>query len=434
MTAAPHPTAPAARRKAKAANGDGGIYPRTTAAGKKVYDVSWTYKDALGVTKRGTKRGFTTRADAAGYRREVTRAVDTGAFHAHNTTLLGDYLNGWLLSARLKPQTRTGYARKVRLHVIPHLGHLQLGSVLPVHLDTLYRKLEAEGSPGGRGPLSLSTIREIHNIISSAFRALVRQVGLPVSPTSRATPPSLKQAKASSPEMNTWTANEVGHFLIQVADDHYGPLWRLIATTGMRRGEALAVHWTDVDLERGRLVIRRSLGEDRKPVEQEDGSTVLKRTLVFGPTKNDSVRVVDLDTVTIAILREHRDRQEAEAQLLGDRWVDHGLVFARGRLWLGKTATAGGPLDPERMSEAFQRACRRHGMRRIRLHELRHTWATLALENDIHPKVVQVQLGHSTSSITLDLYTHVTPSLAANATARVAAMFDTGLPHMSRVS
>ncbi|HEY8826763.1 MAG TPA: site-specific integrase [Jatrophihabitantaceae bacterium] len=122
---------------------------------------------------------------------------------------------------------------------------------------------------------------------------------------------------------------------------------------------------------------------------------------------------LELDPATVAALREHRKRQAAERLLMGAGWTDHGLVFCH---------VEGGPLHPERFSRTFAYRSRQLGLRPLRLHGLRHTWATLALETGIHPKVVQERLGHANSSITLDVYSHVAQRVHSDAAAKVAGL------------
>jgi integrase len=124
-------------------------------------------------------------------------------------------------------------------------------------------------------------------------------------------------------------------------------------------------------------------------------------------------RTIDLDVATVAALKEHRKRQAEERLLMGSGWRDHGLVFCR---------VDGGPLHPEQFSTTFRRRIRQLGLRPIRLHDLRHGWATLALAAGVHPKVVQERLGHASIGITLDTYSHVTASLHTQAAEQVAAM------------
>lgn len=152
------------------------------------------------------------------------------------------------------------------MHITPHLGHLRLSEVTPRHLNDLYGRLEREGSPGGGGPLSLTSVRHVHALLSGMYSKAVKEGlmgGLP--PTKRASPPTEKQAKERRAPMRVWTAADLQEFLRGTRDDHYFPLWRLLAMTGMRRGEALGLHWSEVHLDEGYLALRygRRAGDDR---------------------------------------------------------------------------------------------------------------------------------------------------------------------------
>jgi integrase len=409
----------------KASNGDGGVYKRKLADGSIVWDVRWTFTDDFGATKRGVRGGFTSKEAAATFRRDVTKRVDLGVYVKPSKILVRDFLALWMDGLRLKPQTIAGYRRKVRLHVLPYIGHIPLVDVTGPILDRLYSSLEREGSPGGKGPLGASSIREIHHILSGAYSAAIHSgaYGVVLAPTSRATPPSPREVRAARPEFKTWSGQQLRAFLTAMVDDHYGALWHLLAATGVRRGEALGLRWADVDLANGRISVRQTIGEDRVPEVLEDGTVRIKRILIVGSTKGDKPRVVSIDAGTVVVLKAHRSRQVAERLSLADRWEDNDLVFCRGRRWLKAEDLAGTMLDPERITEAFIRDVARTALPRIRLHDLRHTWASLALQSGVHPKVVQERLGHSTIAVTLDIYSHVTPGLDAEAAETVAALF-----------
>jgi integrase len=165
------------------------------------------------------------------------------------------------------------------------------------------------------------------------------------------------------------------------------------------RGEALGLRWADVDLDTGRASIVQTV-------------ITVKHKVHFGDPKTaKGTRTVSLDPATITALREHRKRQAAERLQMGAGWTDHGLVFCH---------VEGGTLHPERFSRTFTDRIRQLGLAPIRLHDLRHTWATLALASGVHPKVVQERLGHANISITLDIYSHVTEGLHSDAAAKVA--------------
>jgi integrase len=205
--------------------------------------------------------------------------------------------------------------------------------------------------------------------------------------------------------MLTWTGQELHTFLARSESDPNFPLWRLAAQTGMRRGELLGLRWSDVDLDAGRIAVRQQLlrGGER---------------IAFGPPKTKAGRrSIKLDTVTVDVLRSHRAHQNEHGRLkLGQAYrSDLDLVFAR---------LDGSAHDPDVVSQQFEAASKRAGVKRIRFHDIRHTHASLALQAGIHPKVVQERLGHSSIAVTLDRYSHVIPALQEDAAARIAAVVD----------
>jgi integrase len=208
--------------------------------------------------------------------------------------------------------------------------------------------------------------------------------------------------------MQTWTRDQLRTFLAAEQPDRLYPAWVFLATTGVRRGEALGLRWADVDLEAGRAAIRQSVG-------------AISGRVVVGKPKSRKARVIDLDPTTITVLRSHKARQAQERLLLGAGYRDGGLVFC---------TELGEVLHPERFSRTFQRRVAAYNrtagdgaaLPMIRLHDLRHTWATLALGDGVHPKIVSERLGHSKIAITLDIYSHALPTIQREAADRVASL------------
>jgi integrase len=190
--------------------------------------------------------------------------------------------------------------------------------------------------------------------------------------------------------MKTWTKEQLKAFLGAAKDDRLSPLWHVIAMTGMRRSEAIGLRWSDVDLEAGRLSVRRAL----IPINRE--------VVVSEPKTAKGRRVVALDPGTIEVLKAQAARQLDAQSEWDEAWIEFGLVF---------TAENGAALDPESVSRYFRQAVKKTMVPKIRLHDLRHTHATLALQASVHPKVVSERLGHATVSITLDTYSHAIPAV-----------------------
>ncbi|HEX2029700.1 MAG TPA: site-specific integrase, partial [Nitriliruptorales bacterium] len=169
--------------------------------------------------------------------------------------------------------------------------------------------------------------------------------------------------------------------------------------TGMRRGEVLGMRWIDVNLEAGRLAVRQAY-------VSIDG-----RAQFSEPKTRRSRRTIDLDERTVAALRTWQEHQDAERREWAGAWQDHGLVFTREN---------GAPIDPDTFSKAFVRHARQAGLPPIRVHDLRHTHASLLLATGVNPKVASERLGHHSTAFTLDVYSHVVPGMQSEAAERVA--------------
>ncbi|MGN6609146.1 MAG: site-specific integrase [Jatrophihabitans sp.] len=241
-------------------------------------------------------------------------------------------------------------------------------------------------------------------ILRKCLQAAVDQEGLlAVNPAAKVKPPRVEARADRHQTVQAWTSDQVGAFLARSRHQRHHVGWHLLVMTGMRRGEALGLGWDAIDLDLGAVSIRRTL------VDVRPGGVP-----VWSDPKTDrGRRVVRLDDGTVAKLRAHRAAQAEERLLVGAGYRDHGLVFAM---------PDGRPIHPDRFSREFTQTVGRSDLPEIRLHDLRHTWATLALQAGVHPKVVQERLGHSNIAITLDIYSHVIPSMESDAADRVAAL------------
>jgi integrase len=318
----------------------------------------------------------------------------------------GEYLTAtWLPAIRstVRPSTYDSYARNIRIHVTPKsLAAVSVQQVQAPMLNALYADL-LEGQH--RRPLSPRSVSYVHTILHRALRDAVRWNLLARNPSDFADPPRARPSEQV--RERTWTSIEVARFLKATSASRHSTLWRLYATTGLRRGEALGLRWDDIDLSGGRLSVNRTLVQSHDYAREDTG-------LSWGTPKTArGRRTVALDPDTVAALRAHRARQFEERLRAGSGYDDQGLVFC---------SRAGEPLHPKVISNLFRKAVQRHDMPYLSVHGLRHTWATLALQAGVHPKIVQERLGHSTISITLDIYSHVNPAMDAEAANTVAAL------------
>jgi integrase len=346
--------------------------------------------------------GFATRKLAQAALTIVLSSLESGVYAERKDVTLGEFLlEEWLPVTQntIRSTTHASYSTHVKKHILPTLGRVRLQKLAPVMINALYAQLLKDGKVCGSGGLSANSVRRVHATLHRALNDAVRWDRLSRNPCDAADPP--RQQRTEDEKAQAWTNLELRKFLEAVKSDRLYPLWLTLSMTGLRRGEALALRWIDVDLERARLSVRRSLVPINGTVE------------VHEPKTNRGRRLVALDPFTISVLRTWSRRQKEERLEWGPAWTDSGLVFTR---------ADGKLIHPERVSKAFRARVKKTGLPQIHLHDLRHTHATLALEAGIHPKVVSDRLGHSTVAITLDIYSHAIPALSEQAAATVAAL------------
>lgn len=280
--------------------------------------------------------------------------------------------------------------------MLPRLGETRLQALTPDQLNAFYGELLRVGRRDGKSGLSPKTVHNVHVMLHKALHDAVRWGYLPRNVAEFSGPP--KQT-SSGKVMRTWTPDELRSFLEHVSNDPNYAAWVLAANTGMRRGEVLGLRWQDIDFDRRRLSIRQTIISIDYRVEISEPKTARGR------------RSVALDSGTVTALRAHRAGQNQLKLMLGEAWQDNDLVFCR---------DDGSPIHPDRFTQMFDKHVKDSGLPRIRLHDLRHTHATLALAAGIHPKVVSERLGHSTVAFTMDVYSHAVPSMEAEAAETIA--------------
>jgi len=388
---------------------------------KQAANGTWYYVVDVSIgpyRRQARKRGFPTRRAAQSALTSVVRSLEIGQYVEPSRLTLRTYVEEfWIPNARmrLRPSTVHSYERNLRLHVLPTLGAVLLQRLNGAQLTRLYTDLLADGlvdrskgAEGHRG-LSVTTTRYIHTILGSVLKSAVRADLIHRNPADFAEPPRKSSVAVGRTAMQAWSAGDVATFLHSQHGTREYPLWLLLATTGLRRGEALGLGWANVDLTNARLTIIRTLidvedSNDDKPVWSDPKTAAGRRS-------------VAIDDATVAALRTHKALMATERLAMGGAYRDFDLVFAR---------ADGRPYHPERVSRAFRSRAKKAGVPVIRLHDLRHTWAMLALTAGIPAKVVQDRLGHSTVAITLNIYSHVTPQLQSDAAAKVAGLIFQG--------
>jgi integrase len=287
-----------------------------------------------------------------------------------------------------------------KLHVrriLPYLGDMPLQALNRNDVARMATSLTRDVSKRTERPLSAESRRSILVVLHKALGDAVSAGLVRTNPVA-----GVKRPKVRRPEMHTWSKVELATFLRATEADRMGALWHLLAMTGLRRGEALGLRWSDIDLEGCRLSIQRQRVLKGYEVQERQ-------------TKRNKGRPVSIDAGTVAVLQRQSQRQLDEAAEWDEAWLGDGHVFTR---------EDGAPWHPDRVRVLFGQAVKGVDVPRIRMHDLRHTWATLALRAGVHPKVVQERLGHANIGITMDTYSHVLPDLQESAAELVAALVE----------
>ncbi|MCX4774489.1 Transposase [Streptomyces sp. ADI92-24] len=390
----PDDHAPPRRSRARA-NGDGTVYQRK--------DGRWEaagYVLAPGNTRKRVRVYGTTRKEALSKLTEKIAASNRGLPIAAADSTVSAYLAYWLDGVavhHLRENTHTRYAASIRLHLNPGLG---LGTKKLARLttrdvrtfldglrttcqccaqnrDSVRRSCCAIGQCCGKR-LSPLTVTYVHAVLKSALKQAVREDELPRN---------VKTTTRRPRRFQPLTATEARQLLYAAHDDRLNALYELALRTGLRKGELLGLHWEDLDLTGGTATIHRSL---QRTCTQ--GLTVLNtKTLA-------SERRIALPTECLSSLKIHQEQQREERRVAGTSWTDNKLVF---------TTTKGKPLDPTNLTRRFRRLLHSAGLRTIRFHDLRHSTATLLLEQGVDLVVIKELLGHAHIGVTAGVYAHV---------------------------
>ncbi|MHB8927112.1 MAG: site-specific integrase [Bacillota bacterium] len=318
---------------------------------------------------------------------EALHQVNSGiplALPGKGRVTVREHFTAWLEGyARMstRPTTFESYRITVEKHIIPVLGSIRLDKLDPRHLQKLYAdKLVAGRADGRSGGLSARSVRYIHSLLREGLEQ-AREWGL----VGRNVADLVNPPKQAKKEMQTLTREQVQAFLAANRTDRLYALWRLALGTGLRRGELLGLRWADINLMESYLTVRQQIVCIKGlPTVQE-------------PKTKKSTRVVPLSEDIVEALRQHRLGQ-TEERLVATKYSGRDLVFA---------GSSGEVLDPRAVSRLFERRLKKAGLPPIRFHDIRHTFATIALEAGVPLKVVSEMLGHEKISTTGDVYQHV---------------------------
>lgn len=410
------------KRKARA-NGEGSLYQRSS-------DGMWVGSVTLPDGKRKPVYAKT-QTKARAKLKELQAKIDAGL---PITSGKGVTLEKWLtaewvgkiLPARVKAgkitqNTANSYGDNVRLHIVPHLGHHEIGRLAPAHLRAWLEELAVK--PSGRQkkptkadpnpPVALLSPRAqayAHTVLRIALGDAMKEEIVTRNVALLVDPPSGK-AKAG----RALTQEEVNAVLGEAAGDRHATLWVTVLGLALRRGEALALRWSWLDLEGAMAAVGPSLQRVRDAAPGEDGKRRGRLEVVDGKTEK-SKATIPIPPVVVEALKEHQKAQKTERDA-AEVWVDPDLVFATG---------IGTPIEPRNLNRAWDALCARAGVENARIHDLRHTAATWLYEEGMELKDIQHALRHSRLQTTSEVYTHFTPKTQA----RTATVMDGALKRL----
>ncbi len=355
----------------KRGNNEGSIYKRNNGTWRAM------------VTVQGRRLTYTakTKGEGQNWVRGMLDEIDNGLTYDNTQVSVEMFMEDWLISIEpsLRYNTFKQYSQVTRQHILPVLGNFQLRDLKPEHIQQLYNQMV-------KNEYGLRTVQVVHSVIHRALVHAVKLGSIPRNPDDATTPP-----KPKTVEMQFLDENQVQQLLItaKARNDRLFALYHLAIATGMRQGELLGLKWSDLEWEQGLLQVQRQL-----TIKKGGGFEFT------APKTKSGIRRIDLGENTLRILREHRQQQLVQMQMAGETWQENDLIFPSE---IGTTS------DRDNIRKDFKRLLKEAGLPAIRFHDLRHTGASLLLNNGIPVIIVSRRLGHARPSITLDVYGHLMP-------------------------
>lgn len=359
----------------KRGQNEGTIYQRK--------DGLWTVQ--VTIQNKRISKYFRTQSECREWLRNTQSQIQNGLTLAGARTTVIEFLQQWLVTIResVRPKTLDQYTQIVRQHIVPSLGAIKLKELRPDHIQALYNDKLDKGT-------SARTVLLIHAVLHRSFVVALKLGLIGRNPVDAVTRPKVKRK-----EMRVFTDNQARAFLSASKQTRHACLFHLALHTGMRQGELLGLMWKDIDWINRQIHVQRQL--QRVPhaglAFSEPKTAAGRRTIVISPTMIDA-------------LRKHLEEQEYHRKVQGAKWVENDLIFP---------STLGTPLHPINLFKEYKALLLKTGLPNIRFHDLRHTAATLMLQQGVHPKIVQERLGHANIAMTLDIYSHVLPSMQEDA-------------------
>ena len=414
--------------------GEGSIYKRKNGKGKSKWAASVTIgRDEEGNLKRKTFYGAT-RKEVTDKLNEVLNTVSNGTYREPAKIKFSEWLDIWLNDYKkrgFKATTFESYESHSRLHIKPAIGYIKLSQLTTTHLQRLYNdKLDGGRSDSKKGGLSAKSVKEIHGVIYGALEQAKKEGMITINPADAVVLPKLEK-----PKIMFFDSEQVAIFLTAARETHYFMAYYLELATGLRRGELLGLRWKDVDME-------------NRTVSVNQGLVRTKQGLVFQiPKTNKAIRTISIPPGVATELKNHKKLQAEKKLQAGEAWHKE-IIFLTNEPELNDlvfTNEIGQPIDPRALTRHFERLIDKINMdiemtgkkknwkqedveakklTKISFHGLRHTYATLCLQQGVDMKTTQENLGHFDPGFTLSVYSGVTDKMKQNATDKIGNLLD----------
>ena len=373
----------------KRASGEGTIRQRKDGRWEARYSCGYDpktgkpiRKSVYGLTQKEVREKLTS----------AIKSIDDNTYIAPKTITVESWLDTWLkeyVKSSVKLLTFTSYDTISRVHIKPTLGRIKLQALKAPQIQALYNSLLAEGK-------SPKTIKNIHGVLHKALDKAVKIGYIQTNPASVCDIPRIEKK-----EIKPLNTDDISRFIKRLQTEEYKNLYLTTLFTGMRQGEVLRLTWDCVDFERGTIIINKQLQK-----EKTSGAKYY-----IAETKTSKIRVLTPAPYVMSLLKEEQTKQKQNRLRLGYLWDNPlNLVF---------TTEIGRYIAFSTVYKRFKRIVAELGVPEARFHDLRHTYATLALQEGDDIKTVQTALGHSTVSTTLDIYSHTTETMKEKSSQRM---------------
>lgn len=410
----------------KRANNEGTIYKKTVTRNGKAYSY-WESQVTIGIDPGSGKRirkTYTGKTQKAVKEKmqEAAIAVQKQDFFEPSKATLGEWIDTWLdqYCSHVKYQTKKSYQAQCNTHIKPALGAIPLAALSTPQIQSFYNMLGEKGHTISKTnkktgkiesiqvPLSPKSIKNVHTTLSKCLNTAVKLKYIRFNPASQTSRP-----KVNKPNIIPLENDEIKLFLRELETEEYADLYKVIIFTGMRKSEALGLSWNSINFKAHSIKINQQL--QKRPV-RDGGYTI-------APVKQDRIRIIVVSQYVVDTLTHRKQEQETHKREAGPTWSEFKTPDGKSAK-LVFTQKDGSPINPKTAYLHYNKIAKRLNVDAHRVHDLRHTFAVVSLQNGDDYKTIQENLGHASASFTLDIYGHVTTKMQQDSAARMESFIE----------